>query len=82
MPDQKTLTLKEMKPATFVDSLEAIDAHRPRLEAQCHRSAVLQEEVGEVANAILQGYDGETMPFRTRLNLKEELTQVAAVAVA
>ena len=36
MPDQKTITLKEMPPATFVDTLEALDAHRPRLEAHVH----------------------------------------------
>lgn len=47
------------------------------------RLAVLMEEVGEVARAILEGgIDGEVSHDKHGKDLRKELVQVAAVAVA
>ena len=47
------------------------------------RLAVLMEEVGEVARAILErGIDGEMSNDKTGKDLQKELVQVAAVCVA
>ena len=71
-----------------------IDAERDRQDAKWGKnenrrelnhfvlSTVLQEEAGEVAQALLKVYDGEENPIKGREDLIEELTQVAAVAVA
>jgi len=59
---------------------------RPNSAAAQHaKLSVLVEEVGEVANAILEtplSGAGHRALFDAQLHLREELVQVAAVAVA
>lgn len=48
-------------------------------------NAILGEEVGEVANAICENWYGDVFSSEARgkfLHLREELVQVAAVAIA
>ena len=46
------------------------------------RSAILQEEVGEVAQAVLKEHDKEWSSAKARANLAKELVQTTAVSIA
>lgn len=47
-----------------------------------YKLGVLSEEVGEVARILVEGHEGQGTRFLRERRLRQELTQVAAVATA